>query len=242
MEVNMRSPYGLERVESCQDCAQRSDGFFCQLAPAPLKAFEAVKFTTTYPEGALLFVEGESPRGVMVLCKGRVKLSMNSPEGKTLILRIAVPGEVMGLHAAVSNTPYQSTAETLEPCQVNFVKREDFLRFLGQHGEASVHVARQLSDNYHTACEQVRSLGLSHSAPQKLATFLLEWSSQGQKAKEGIRARLTLTHEEIGQIIGTSRETVTRTLGEFKSQQLAILRGSTLLIQNRPKLEHLAGV
>ncbi len=238
----MRSPYGLERIESCQDCAQRSDGFFCQLAAAPLKAFEAVKFTTTYPEGALLFVEGESPRGVLVLCKGRVKLSMNSSEGRTLILRIAGPGEIMGLHAAVSNTPYQATAETLEPCQVNFVKRDDFLRFLGQHAEASIHVAQQLSDNYQTACEQVRSLGLSHSAPQKPATFLLEWSSHGQKTKKGIRVKLTLTHEEIGQIIGTSRETVTRTLGEFKNQQLAILKGSTLLIQNKPKLESLVGV
>ena len=238
----MHSPYGLERTESCQSCTQRSDGFFCQLSAAPLKAFETIKFTTTYPEGALLFVEGESPRGVLVLCKGRVKLSLNSSEGKTLILRIVGPGQVLGLHAAVSNTPYQATAETLEPCQVNFVKREDFLRFLGQHAEASIHVAQQLSDNYHTACDQVRSLGLSHSAPQKLATFLLEWSSHGQKTKEGIRARLTLTHEEIGQIIGTSRETVTRTLGEFKSQQLATLKGSTLLIQNKPKLESLAGV
>lgn len=111
----MRSPYGLERIESCQSCTQRADGFFCQLSAAPLKAFEALKFTTSYPEGAALFVEGESPRGVLVLCKGRVKLSMNSSEGKTLILRIIGPGEVLGLHAAVSNTPYQATAETLEP-------------------------------------------------------------------------------------------------------------------------------
>jgi CRP/FNR family transcriptional regulator, cyclic AMP receptor protein len=238
----MRSPYGLELVESCQGCSQRLDGFFCQLPTTTLKAFEVIKFTTTYPGGAVLFVEGESTRGVHLLCKGRVKLSITSADGKTLILRIAKPGEILGLHAAISGTPYHATAEALEPCQINFVKREDFLRFLAQNAQASIHAAQQLSNNYQTACEQVRSLGLSHSAPEKLATFLLEWSVSGQKTKDGIRAKLTLTHEEIGQIIGSSRETVTRTLAQFKAQQWATLKGSTLLIQNKEKLESLAGV
>lgn len=235
----MRFPYGLETIESCRKCTQRSDAFFCQLPAGALGIFETLKITTTYPDGAVLFVEGDSPRGVLVLCRGRVKLTMNSFEGKTVILRICGPGEVLGLHAAVSNTPYQATAEALEPCQVNFVKREDFLRFLAQHAEASIHAAQQLSNNYHTACEQVRWLGLSRSVPQKLATFLLEWSTKGQKTKEGVRVKLTLTHEEIGQIIGTSRETVTRTLGEFKNHQFATLKGSTLLVQNRSALENL---
>lgn len=234
----MSLPYGLEIIESCRSCVVKSDGFFCSLSSAALKAFEAIKYSTSYPEGAVLFMEGQQPRGVLVLCKGRVKLSITSSEGKTLILRIAKPGEVLGLHAAVSNEPYQATAETLEPCQVNFVKREDFLRFLGQHGEASIHAAQQLSTNYQVACEQIRSLGLSHSAPERLARFLLEWSGEGRETKQGIRVKLTLTHEEIGQVIGTSRETVTRTLGEFKKEHLVSLNGSTLLIHNKAALEN----
>ncbi len=234
----MRSPYGLELVESCRNCKLRSEGFFCDLPVVSLKAFEAIKYTTTYPEGAVLFMEGQSPRGVILLCKGRVKLSMTSPEGKTIILRIVKPGEVLGLHAVVSGTPYQGTAETLEPCQVNFVKREDFLRFLREHGEASIRSAQQLSGSYQVACEQIRSLGLTHSAPEKLAKFLLDWSATGQEAKQGIQVKLTLTHEEIGQIIGTSRETVTRTLGEFKSRQLVGLNGSTLIIPDKAALEN----
>ncbi len=234
----MRSPYGLELVENCRNCTQRSDGFFCSLSPATLKAFDEIKHTTTYPEGAVLFVEGQLPRGIYMLCKGRVKLSMTSSDGKALILRIAVPGDVLGMNATISSKPYKATAEALEPCQINFVRREDFLRFLREHGEASIRSAQQLSNSYDAACEQIRSLGLSHSAPQKLARLLLGWAAKGQETKQGVRVRLTLTHEEIGQVIGTSRETVTRTLGEFKSKQLATLQGSTLVIQNKAALEH----
>jgi CRP/FNR family transcriptional regulator, cyclic AMP receptor protein len=233
----MRSPYGLELIESCQDCHFKSEGFFCKLSAKVLKAFEAVKFTTAYPEGAILFVEGQSSRGVFMLCKGRVKMSMNSSDGKTLILRIAGPGAVLGLNAAVSGRPYELTVETLEPCQVNFVRREDFVRFLGEHAEASLRVAQQLSGSYHTACEQIRALGLSQSAPEKLARFLLNWGDKGQQTGQGIRVRLALTHEEIAQTIGSSRETVTRTLGDFKSKNFASLKGSTLVIQNKPALE-----
>ncbi len=234
----MRSPYGLELVEDCRNCTLRSEGFFCSLSTAALKAFDAIKYTSAYPEGAVLFVEGQPPRGIFMLCKGRVKLSMTSSEGKALILRIVAPGDVLGLNATISNKPYKATAEALEPCQINFVRREDFLRFMREHGEASIRSAQQLSNSYDAACEQIRSLGLSHSAPQKLAKLLLGWSGRGQETKQGIRVKVTLTHEEIGQVIGTSRETVTRTLGEFKSKQLATLQGSTLVIQNKAALEH----
>jgi len=237
----MRSPYGLDLTESCRDCEMRSKSFFCDLAPAALKAFEAIKYTTAYPEGAVLFVEGQPPRGVFMLCRGRVKISITSSEGKTIILRIAQPGEVLGLNAAVSGTPYQATAEMLEPCQVNYIRREDLLRYLREHGEASIHAAQQLSASYHTACEQIRSLGLSQSAPQKLGRFLLDWASKGQPTPQGIRVTLALTHEEIGQIIGSSRETVTRTLGELKHNDLVAFHGSTLLIQNRIALESFVG-
>ena len=237
----MRSPYGFDLIEDCEGCTSRGSGFFCNLTPEGLRAFEAIKFTTAYPAGAMLFIEGEPPRGVFLLCRGRVKLTMTSSEGKTLILRIIHPGELMGLHAAVSETPFQATSETLEPCQVNFVKREDFLRFLGEHGEASVHAAMQLSNNYQIACEQIRSLGLSQSAPEKLARLLLEYAEKGRPTPQGMRVHLKLTHEEMSQIIGTSRETVTRTLSDFKSKHLATIKGSAAIINKQALKAFLGG-
>ncbi len=234
----MRSPYGLELIESCQTCRARGERFFCKLGQNALRDLEAVKFTNSYPEGAVLFVEGQTPRGVFVLCQGRVKLSTSSSEGKTLILRIARPGEVLGLGAVVTGQPYEVTAEALHPCQVNFVGRDDFLRLLRVHGEAGVRAAENLSLDYSSVTEQLRTLGLASSAPEKLARLLLDWSEDGEPSPQGTRVKLGLTHEEIAQFIGTSRETVTRILGEFRAHHLASLRGATLVIQNKAGLEN----
>jgi CRP/FNR family transcriptional regulator, cyclic AMP receptor protein len=237
----MLSPYGMEIVESCLACKLRADRIFCDLPATALESFENIKYTTAFPQGAVLFVEGQMPRGIFVLCKGTVKLSINSPSGRTMIVKLAEPGEVLGLSATISGKPYEVTAETIDPCQVNFVKRDDFLRFLKDDVEACFKVAEQLSDKYHNACNEVRSLGLSHSAAEKLAKLLLEWTSKnGEGAKAEPRVKLRLTHEEIAQMIGTSRETVTRLFAELKKRQIVESKGSTLVIHNAVALREMA--
>jgi CRP/FNR family transcriptional regulator len=218
----------------------RANRLFCDLPTEILQEFETLKYATVLPKGAMLFVEGQAARGVFVLCNGRVKLSTSSSDGKALITQIAHAGEVMGLSATVSEQPYEVTAETLEPSQVNFVKREDFVRFLSKHGEACLRVAQQLSQNYHEAHEQVRSLGLSNSTAEKLARLLLDWMAKdGKQTDKGIMLRLTLTHEEIAQLIGASRETVTRLLSDFKSRELISIKGSSLVIRDKTAMEQM---
>lgn len=238
----MKSPYGLELNDACKTCKRRADGFFCQLSPAAVKDFDALKSTATYPKGALLFMEKQDARGAYVLCEGEVKLSICSSEGKTLIMRVAKAGEILGLMAALSDGLYEVTAETLRPCQVAFIRREDFQRFVAKHPEASQGVVRQMSMQYQAACEQLRTVGLSASAQEKLARLLLTWSAGIQQTKEGTRIKLPLTHEEIAEFIGTTRETVTRTLSDFKERHLVSIQGSTLMIPNREALESYANV
>ena len=236
----MRAPYGLEIIENCLSCKLRADRLFCDLPDETMRAFDSINYPTTFPKGAMLFVEGQSPRGIFVLCTGRTKLSTCSSDGKTLITQIAEPGELLGLSATVSGKPYEVTGETLDPCQVKFVRRDDFLQFLREHGDACLRVAQLLSNNYITAYEQVRSLGLSHTAAEKLAKFLLDWGAKnGTETEQGIRLKLTLTHEEIAQLIGSSRETVTRMLGDLKSKKMIQVKGSTLLICDKSALEAL---
>ncbi len=240
----MKGPYGFELNSSCKTCklAGTGPGFFCQLPASAIADFDAIKTTSTYPKGALLFVERQEARGVYVLCDGEVKLTISSAEGKTMIMRIARPGELLGLMAAMASQPYEVTAETIHPCLVSFVRREDFLRFLGKHPEASQAVVKQMSSQYRGACEQLRTVGLSASAQEKLARLLLAWSEGIKESKEGTRIKLPLTHEEIAEFIGTTRETVTRTLSDFKGRHLVTIQGSTLMIPSREALETFAGV
>lgn len=231
------SPYGLPVVDNCMTCKLRNENFACTLSHPSLQALDRVKHATAYPAGAVVFVEGQMPRGVYILCQGRAKLLATNSDGKTFIMKIAQAGEILGLHAVVSGKPYELTVETLQPSQLAFIGREDFLRFLREHGDASLRAAQQLSNDCISAYDVIRCIGLSHSVGEKLARLLLQWSSDAQVANGSIRLKVALTHEEMAQLIGTSRETVTRTLSQFKKQRILELTGSTLIIRNKAALE-----
>lgn len=235
--MKTHAPYGIELTDECASCAMRKDGFFCQMKSEPLEAFQKIKFTSSYPGGAVLFVEGQNPRGVYMLCKGRVKLTMASAEGKTIIVRVVEAGELLGLHSVISGDTHEVTAKTLQPCQVDFVRRDDFLKLSREYADVAVNAMEQFGNYYRGACQQIRYLGLTTSAAEKLACFLLESAVRGQQTQQGTRFNLSLTHEEIAQVVGLTRETVTRGLTEFRSKNLIATKGPSILIRNKPALE-----
>ncbi len=116
----MRAPYGLEIIESCLSCPHREDRLFCNLPPLAVQRLAAISSAAVYPKGATLFVEGQSPRGVFILCSGKVKLSTSSADGRSLILRISESGEVLGLPATVTGKPYELTTAVIEPNREKF--------------------------------------------------------------------------------------------------------------------------
>ena len=169
-----------------------------------------------------------------MLCQGRVKLSTTTREGRNLLLKVARPGEVLGLSSCISGSSYDVTAEAHTSCQASFVRREDFLHFLREHGVACLRAAEQLGTQHQDAVAVIRSIGLGHRASEKLAKFLLSQDAEGTN-----RLTLTLNHQEIAETIGTSRETVSRTLGEFKRANLIAVRGATVSIRNRAAMQRL---
>jgi CRP/FNR family transcriptional regulator, cyclic AMP receptor protein len=235
------SMIGLSCVESCLSCHLRSHGFFCDLSQSSIDDFNKIKHAAVFPEHAVVLVEGQSPWGIFILCHGRVKLSTTSRDGKTLIVRIAEPGEMLGLHAIITGGRYELTVETMQPCQLNFVGREDMLRFLREHADASFHATQHLARDCSDAYGVVRAIGLSHSVSERFARFLLETAAEGEVTNGEVRVRLAMTHEEISQLVGTSRETITRLLSEFRRKDMAELKGSTLIIHNHPRLKNMIG-
>lgn len=216
--------------------------FFNNLSPEAQKDLSSLAISLNYPAGKILFAEKDVPTGIYIVLEGEVKLSMNSSDGRRLIMRIARKGEVLGLAAALSGKPSEMTAETLYPAKIAPIGRREFLSLLMRHPEAYQTVTEMLTQDYTKACEQLRTVGLSGSAPEKLARLLLEWSQSGKTNEGGIHFRFPLTHGEIGEFIGASRETVTRTLSIFKSRHLVAFHGSTLTIPSRTALESYAGV
>jgi CRP/FNR family transcriptional regulator len=233
----MRAPYGLNILDNCVTCPVRGEHLFCNLSMNAGQRLNEIKSTAVYPRGAMLFIEGQQPRGVFVLCTGKVKLSTTSREGKTIITKLSEPGDMLGLNAVVSGRPYEVTSEMMEPGQANFVPRDSLLQMMRDFPEVAMRVAQQLSRNYFTAYEEVRTLGLAISPSEKFAKLLLSWSTDGPQNDGASQLKLTLTHEEIGELIGTTRETVSRLFSDFKKKQLVQLKGATLVIRSRFALE-----
>lgn len=149
--------------QSCLDCAQRSDRIFCDLEPEALEEFDGIKSLQAYPRGTVLFREGQTARGIFLLCEGRVRLSVCSESGRRMTLRMATPGEVLGLSAALCGGLYEVTAEVVDQVQVAEVRRKDLLHFLHQHCDVCLQVVNLLSEDLHEAYGRVRAVGLART-------------------------------------------------------------------------------
>ena len=225
----------------CGNCSTDGEPNFCWLSIGSGGDASPPDAIREYPRGTLIFDEGQAPRGVYVICGGCVKLSTCSGDARVLITDIAGPGYVLGLSAVVSGGTHEVSAETLDACRLAFVGRDEFLRLLGADVCALTQATRQLSRNYRTVHRQASVLGLSATAAGKLACVLLEHPSLNSvRVGRGVKFKLVLTHEEIGQLIGASRETVTRLLNDFRRKRLIEVAGETLTLRDRPALEALA--
>lgn len=220
----------------------QENAFFGCLPPEAMEELESIQYVATYPAAATLFSENDSVKGIFLVCAGQVKLSVSSSGGKTLILKIAKPGDILGLSAAIANTPYEATAETLHLSRVAFIRRNDLMNFISKYPEAYQVVVRQLNAQYHHACEQLRTMGLSSSAHEKIARLILHWSSEGKTTQEGKQITVPLTHEQIAECVGSTRETVTRTLRDFKNKHLVLFKGATMIIPNPAALQAIGEV
>ncbi len=230
-----------ETTGSCRNQANPAGEFFNKLTPAALQDLNSMQFPSSYAANVVLFSEKDPVKGIVIVLEGEVKLSINSSDGRRLSLSIARKGEILGLASTLAGSPYDVTAETLYPAKVAYIGRREFLGFLGRHPEVNQSVIEELSRNVTKACDQLRTVGLSATAPEKLARLLLDWSENGQTTEcGGARLRFSMTHEEIGEFIGASRETVTRTLTTFKSRRLVAFQGSMLTIPSRTALANYA--
>lgn len=214
---------------------------FCALKGEALAQFIAIAPEISRLRGESVFLEGETPKCVFVICSGRVKLSVSSREGKTAILRIAGPGEILGLSSAMSDTRHETSAEAVELCRVKAIRVNDFMRFLQEYPEASAEATACLLRDYRVVLNNVCRLALPNTVAGRLASLLLEWL----RARPNItgserRFVVALTQEEIASMTNTSRETVSRVLNQFQQEKLISIKGASMTILQPQALQQLA--
>lgn len=242
LESNMKLQFGREIIDNDVEVEPANSGacFRSGLSPSASQSLNDVSHQSNLPAGAILFVQGQAPRGMFILCSGKVHLSTTSREGKILILKTAAPGDALGLSATILGTGYELTAETATSCELTFVERKHVAELMQTDADFALCAAQSVSRDYQLAYRDIHDLVLTRSSSGKLARLLLAYSpTRGVETSE-TRIHSTMTHEEMAQRIGSSRETVTRLLSILKKKQLIRLDGPNLIIRDRTALQALA--
>jgi CRP/FNR family transcriptional regulator, cyclic AMP receptor protein len=224
--------------QSCLLCKARKPGWFCNLPAQSLADLDAMSTHTVLPMGNILFAEGQASRSVSVVCAGQVKLTMSSKDGRTLLVKIARPGDVLGLSAALSKIPHEVTAQAIERTQLATFEQQDFLNFIQHHAEGSLHAAESLSNDYRAALTDACHLALSTSIAGRVAHLLLELVAENETAQDAHpKIHMSLTHEDLASMLGSSRESITRVLNGFRRNGVISIDGADMTILSKGALE-----
>ncbi len=211
-----------------------------QLTPELRQELNAASFRVSLPAGSTIFHEGDEANGVLILRSGHAKVTMNSEEGRTVILYLAAPGELLGLSSTISGSARQVSAVALEPCDLDLIHREGFLDFLNRHEDQFRAALDELAMQHTCILAAIRRLSLAPSLLASVARFLLGLNCPETKPQTD-KVHLRLTQEEIAQQLGTTRESVTRALSKLRKNKIIEQRGHSVVIHDRATLEHLAG-
>jgi CRP/FNR family transcriptional regulator, cyclic AMP receptor protein len=220
----------------CAACSNRRPGWFCSLGSAVLADLELATGAVSLPSQAPLFAEGEEARCLYVICSGFLKLTVGRQHDRQMIVRVAGPGSLLGLYAILSHGVYEVSAQTLTAAQLRPVERDRFLTFLRIHKEAQLRAVQCICQEYRFALQDACRISLAETVAGRLGRLLLELGHQIGEQVDGAEFRfpLLLTHEEMASMACTTRETVTRTLGQFRKDGWISTEGS-LVTLHRPE-------
>lgn len=223
----------------CAACSNRRPGWFCSLGSAVLADLELATTTISLPSQASLFTQGEDARCLYLICEGYLKLTAGRPQDRRMIVRVAGPGSMLGLYAVLSHGVYEVSAESLTTAQLRPVERERFVNFLRNHKEAQMRAVQCICQEYRFALQDACRISLSETVAGRLGRLLLELAHQiGEQLIEGgFRFPLLLTHEEMASMACTTRETVTRTLGQFRKDGWISIEDSVVTLHHPELLQ-----
>lgn len=227
---------------SCQKCSTRERGVFCQLSENHLEEIEKAKTTNHYRPHQVIFYEGNRPYGLYCVSEGKIKIYKSDTEGHQQIVRLAGAGDILGYRALISGDSYEATAETLEPSRICFFDKATFFKVLEIHPMTAFHVMKLLAKDLGNA--EKKALSITHkNVRERLAELLLIFKKRyGKKVNEGILLDINLTREELSEFIGTTQESVIRTLSDFRQEGLVTLNGRSVIIKNIQKLVTIANL
>ncbi len=212
---------------------------FSDLPEDTIEKIAQVGSTRTYKKDSIILMEDEVGGALFIIVKGKVKVTRTSNDGREVILNILTDSDIFGEMALLDGQTRSATVTAMEDSEIFIIQRNQFLEFLKEHPEISIALMQELSKRLRTADMQIKSLSLK-DAEGKVATVILQLANDIGKIKQGIVEidKLPL-QQDLANMAGTSRETISRTLHSFAKKGLIELEGSKLRIFNYEKFKNM---
>jgi CRP-like cAMP-binding protein len=209
----------------------RSNELFQDLDNEGMKELDRVTAMTTCERGRVFYTPGETGEVLFLLKKGRVQIYRLSSEGKKLVIATLEAGTLFGEMALVGQGMYNTFAEALEPCTLCAMSRRDVEWLLQKYLRGATRLVEIVGRRLRDAETRLEALAFK-SIPARLAVLLLALQREGFVEGQ--------THQDLAEMIGTYRETVTQTLNEFKAQGMIEIHRKRIEIRDATRLERLA--
>lgn len=230
-----------KKIPSCKECTSRLNSCFSILEEEDIELLGSTKEATVYKKGQVIFYSGRKPTGVFCLMDGKIKMSKLGADGKEQIVRFVLPGRLLGIRAFLGECSYTATATTLEESLICYIPSEIFKKFQYKYPTITSCMITTLSQLLCEAEDKMTSIA-QKNVRERLAESLLELRqvfSYGDKSRENVHP-ISLTREDLANIVGTATETVIRLLSEFKEAKLIEVEGRKITLIDIPALKRVS--
>lgn len=194
-----------------------------------------------YRRGEMVFHVGSSSNEVYILLNGRVKVFELSKEGKEVILWFCFPGELFGLSEVFQCSGREVNAQACSHVEVLTIKKTEFERFLKQHSHLAMHVIELLGYRLRELSDVLLNIASDDVASRVIKLLTRLCSRYGKLVDNNILLDIALTHQEMADMIGTSRQTVTTVLSTLRKKGVLKMQQRSIYLQDIPWIERVAG-
>ena len=223
----------------CQNCPNRHQNLLHCCPDTAMESITRDKVTQYYTAGQVIFNEGSRPNGLYCVHAGKIKLTKAGGDGKEQIIRLVKPGDVLGHRALVAGAPHATSAVALSDCTVCLISRRAFGQQLSANPLFSSALLQMLATALGDTAERMLHLAYK-PVRERLAEALLLLRNTYHLADDAAPFTIAISREDLGALMGTTKETTTRMLTEFKQEGLLSTRGSAITLLAPTRLAEIA--
>lgn len=225
---------------NCDSCSIRTHPLFRHLEEHELQDIMLNKITETYKRGSIIYQEGNRMKGFFCVQSGIIKIFQTGFDGKEQIIRFAKPGDIIGYRSVVSNEPACTSTEVIENAVLCHISTEILLTLVRNNGNFAVELMKLTCKELGEANSYITDIA-QKTVKERLAEILIHLDDEFGEDEQGV-LKISLTREELSNIVGTATESIIRLLSEFKSQAYIEINGRKIKILDKPGLKYIANI